>query len=262
VGIEKHAATVPVICSIFFLVTLCAGCAKQKLLPNSSMNSSESGKVHRTERRVVIGQTKKDLQEAIKNKEYSKALNITNDYLEENPDDAEAYATRGNIYYLQHRCNQAISDIDKASSMGSTSVTIAGIKALCLAENGKYEIALKSVNKRLKSRPDASLYNVRAYIYNKKGEYAKALKDCDRSIALDGSKPNPYKNKGLAYLGNSRYGEAIEQFSKAIKINPGYDLAYAGRGNAYLKMGKLEKAAIDFSKACEYGDFESCFKSK
>jgi tetratricopeptide (TPR) repeat protein len=79
---------------------------------------------------------------------------------------------------------------------------------------------------------------------------------------LNSSRPNFYKNRGLAFLGKGQYDRAIEQFNKSIAISPDYGYAYSGRGEALVMLGKNKSALADFKKACEYGDEDSCVKIK
>ena len=77
---------------------------------------------------------------------------------------------------------------------------------------------------------------------------------------MNTSKPNFYKNRGLAYYGKIQYEKAIEQFNKSISIDPEYQYAYADRGDTYLKLNNSANATLDFKKACELGHKESCIK--
>ena len=58
-------------------------------------------------------------------------------------------------------------------------------KIKSMISSGRFEDALAKINKLLKrfKRPD--LYNLRAIIYAKKGDFEKALTDLDRALDID-----------------------------------------------------------------------------
>lgn len=201
-----------------------------------------------------------DYNDALKNKDYDKALDILNDVLSNNPNRSDAYAGRGKIYFYKKQYNNAILDFNKASELGYNGTDHIVFKAEAFAELLEYDIAIETINGALSQKPDASLYNIKAYIYNKIGDYDKALENCNKSISLDISKPNPYKNRGLAYLGKNDYDKAIDNLNRAISIDPKYLQAYDVRGDVFLKKGDKDKAYINFRFACEKGLDTSCSK--
>jgi len=219
-------------------------------------------KFEHEQRNKKIDDLANELKLAIDKKDNDKAFEIINKIIEERPKDSGVYVWRGSIYSSIKKYNEAISDYNKAISLGNENAFVVVAKAeafICLKE---YDIAISLIDQSLTSKKDASLYNIRAYALNEKGEYDKALEDCNKSIALDSSRPNAYKNRGLSYLGKGQYEMAIEQFNMAIGIEPKYGYAYSGRAEAFLKLSKNESAESDFKKACEYGDNESCSKIK
>lgn len=204
----------------------------------------------------------KDYSMAIQNKDYEKAINLMNKLILDNPNSFGPYQGRGNAYFLLKKYNEAISDYNKAISLGCQEVEIYAWKSLSFAEIGEYDIALEVANQAIQDRSDANLYNARAYILNKKEKYDDALEDCNKAISLDNKRPNFYKNKGVAYFGKGQHDKAMEQFNKAISINPEYSYAYSERGKLFAKLNKNENAINDYKKACEYGDKDSCERIK
>lgn len=199
---------------------------------------------------------------AMKNKDFNKALEIANNAISQFPSQADAYYGRGNAYYSLKKYNEAIADYNKAISLGYKKVQVFIYKAQAFIELKEYDIAIEIINQALTTNNDSSLYNTRAYVLNTKGDYDKAIEDCNKSIALDTNKPNAYKNRGLAYSGKKEYEKAIEQFNKAISIDPTYMYAYDGRGDTYIKLANKDKAMADFKTACDKGLKISCDKMK
>jgi len=62
-----------------------------------------------------------------------------------------------------------------------------------------------------------------------------------------------YYNRGLAYYHKGDYDRAISDCNKALEINPRYAEAYMNRGAAYYLKGNIEKACGDARQACRLG---------
>jgi len=233
-------------------------------LMNSCMTSRGYYLTNRNDLEIKNENTKKtraDYDNAMKEMNYPKALDIVNDLISLFPSSSGTYYARGDVYLELGKYNEAISDFNKSISLGHKNLSVYVLKSQAFIELGEIDVAIEIINQALALHNDAKLYNARSYALIRKGDYEKALEDCNRALALDASKPNAYKNRGLAYYGKSEYDKAIEQFNKSIVTDSTYAYAYAGRGETYLKTGKLENATSDFKKACELGDKDSCKRS-
>lgn len=203
------------------------------------------------------------INEAIKQNDFSKALEISNTLIANNPNDVRAHMSRGNVYYLQGKFNDAIAEYNLIITQYPKHASAFSMKAVCFAEIGEFDIAVELANMSIDMiKNNEQFHNNRAAVFNKKGNFDKAIDDCNKAIALNSSRPNPYRQKGLAFYGKEQYDKSLAEFNKAIAIDITYDKAYLGRGETYLKTGKLKNATADFKKACELGNKESCQKIK
>lgn len=87
------------------------------------------------------------------------------------------------------------------------------------------------------------------------------LKDCnksifflDKSIKIDNSYRNSYKNRGGIKMAIKEYEAAIEDFNMAIKLNPKESSNYLGKATVFEKMGRLNEACKNLKKAAELGN--------
>ena len=94
------------------------------------------------------------------------------------------------------------------------------------------------------------LYNNRATIYEKAGNYADALSDYTYAIKIDSSDPKLYNNRGLLYDKIHKYNLALLDFTKAIELNPLADY-YNNRGMVYNNIGEYELALKDLNRAID-----------
>jgi len=95
----------------------------------------------------------------------------------------------------------------------------------------------------------AIAYNNRGNAYTAKGDFDKAIRDFDQSIALKPTYTKAFNNRGVAYLRKGEYQLAIEAFDDAIKLDPDYGAAFVNRAGAYLKKNDHQRAAHDYDEA-------------
>lgn len=94
-------------------------------------------------------------------------------------------------------------------------------------------------------------YKSRAKIYSIQNDFAAAIKDYDRFVALNPASPEGYTERGILYGKRKAYDQAIENFVKAIYLDPEYARAYNGRGSTYTFKKDYEKGLRDFNRAIE-----------
>ena len=149
-------------------------------------------------------------------KEYEQSIAKYNEAIALNPNDAEAYFNRGNVYQESSQYQLAINDYDRAIAIDSNHVK--------------------------------AYYN-RGNIYKNLKEYDRAIADYDRVITFDLSHAGAYSNRGDIYKEKEQYKLAIADYDKAIAINPNGIGAYLGLGAIYRKSGNIEKAITNYQKA-------------
>ena len=98
--------------------------------------------------------------------------------------------------------------------------------------------------------------------FNKKGEFAEAIKLYSKAIALKKDSAPLYFVRGRAYGQNKQHDLAVQDQDKAIVLKPDYAEAYNIRGVAHLALQQKEKAKADFKKGCSLGLKDACANLK
>ena len=83
-----------------------------------------------------------------------------------------------------------------------------------------------------------------------KKDYANAIADADRAIALDPKLARAYNLRGSALRAAGDPRKAVDAFTRAIEIEPSLD-NYFQRAATYQVIGEHQLAIADFSKALE-----------
>lgn len=202
-----------------------------------------------------------------------KALDDYNRLLKEQPDCADAYEKRAQLYYEQGQYNLADKDYQKIISIDPGSVMgYMGIGRDANAEK-RYEDAIKQFDYVTKLASDySSGYSFRAESYIGLKQYYKAIDDIIRALSIDGNnkafflmqqiadsayttlvsrlkveklkEPNnnawPY-NLGIVNEYTEKHQEAITFYKEAMKNEASPIVAYR-IANCYEKIGNYDQA--------------------
>lgn len=147
--------------------------------------------------------------------EYAAAIELFDEAIALEPDNAVYYTERGRAYYFSGALKTALAD---------------------------YETALAL-------EPSATAYNARGVVYDDQGDRAAAMADYEAAIALDPTFPYPFFNLALAHLAQGAPEEALANFDAALVADPNYVGAYQERGKLYDTMGEYTRAIEDFDAA-------------
>jgi tetratricopeptide (TPR) repeat protein len=128
---------------------------------------------------------------------------------------------------------------------------------------GEFAKAVTDCTKAIGMKPAyflAAAYNNRAWAYCGLGKYADALPDADTAIRLDPTMSYAYNNRGWALCGLGRYNEALDDLDKAIDLKPNEFLSfsYLNRGWANYGLTEYDDALDDYEDSCEMGNQLGC----
>jgi tetratricopeptide (TPR) repeat protein/predicted regulator of Ras-like GTPase activity (Roadblock/LC7/MglB family) len=127
-------------------------------------------------------------------------------------------------------------------------------------KKGDYESAIKHCKAALKLiekkgvKEEAAVYETLGHVYHRKGEFAKAKQNYQKSLDLMTKLNNTtgiaagYKNLGMILLENREYSEALKQYNRSLKLyeelrdSSGIQLCLNDIANLYFQMGEFDKA--------------------
>jgi tetratricopeptide (TPR) repeat protein len=89
----------------------------------------------------------------------------------------------------------------------------------------------------------------RSFVYDRKGEYDKAISDCNEAIRLKPDDAYAFSGRGFAYASKGEYDKAISDCNEAIRLKPDDAYAFDNRGIAYANKGEYDKAISDYDEA-------------
>jgi lipoprotein NlpI len=136
--------------------------------------------------------------------------------INKNPDDANAYYRRGQVY----------------------------------ASKGAYSLAISDFSDSLRLNPkDVEALNNRCWARTVIGDVQPALKDCNEALRLRPNFVDALDSRGLVNLKSGMAKNAIADFDAALKINPRLTSSLYGRGLAKQRNGSASEGELDISNA-------------
>ena len=177
--------------------------------------------------------------------------------VEAQPQDANAYFDRGNVYRSKGDYDRAIEAFNTATDLNPDFAGAYNHRGVVYLDKGDYDCAIADFTTAIDLNPDfvdEAYYN-RGLAYHKKGEIDKALKDYTKAIDLNPDfVDEAYYNRGLAYHKKGEIDKALKDYTKAIDLNPKFvDEVYYNRGRIWLYLREWEKAKSDLMSAKEKG---------
>ncbi|HTY45948.1 MAG TPA: tetratricopeptide repeat protein [Patescibacteria group bacterium] len=123
-------------------------------------------------------------------------------------------------------------------------------RGVAYGDQGNFAQAISDYTRAIAISPDyAEAYYNRANAYDKQGNLSQAIADYTRAIAISPAYAAAYNNRANVYNKQGNFAQAIADCIRAIEINPDYAEAYYNRGLAYDKQGDLPQAVADYAKA-------------
>jgi tetratricopeptide (TPR) repeat protein len=204
--------------------------------------------------------------------------------IEKEPDNAELYYRRAQIYFNEKYLDRAQDDISQASAMAKDNPLYYFTKGRILYAMNRTAEAAKMYESAITLKPDydeaqmklAELYCIvkehrksidllnlviarskrtDAYFFrgmNQKeaGDTAKAIASFQLAYELDASNYDAAMQLGLLYAAKKNK-IALDYFAAAIKLNPKSSEAYFGRAYYYQLSGNFQKALSDYKKVID-----------
>ena len=103
-----------------------------------------------------------------------------------------------------------------------------------------------------------ALYDVKALLYQLKGDRDRAVQDWTDAIRLDPKQVGPYLSLGTMYANQGDHVKAIAEFTKAIRLEPRCAAPMSYAATAIGRRGDVDRAIADLTEAIrldpKYGD--------
>lgn len=134
--------------------------------------------------------------------------------------------------------DQALAENTTLISQGDTLMYLYKDKAAALADLGRYDDALATVNAGLvQFRNSTGMWNNKGYILFRMGRYNEAVDAYNQAVTIDPAYEKGWINKGDALVKAGRAGEAIKAYNTALSLDPESSSAQEGLSRAQKEAG-------------------------
>ncbi|CCH55545.1 TPR repeat-containing protein [Fibrisoma limi BUZ 3] len=198
----------------------------------------------------------------MKDGKFREAVQVLNQAIEADADNAEAFNTRGVAYFELKDYTNAAQDYDKAIQLQPNSYRPYYNRALLKVAQNNLSSALKDYSDAIRLLPDTSkqagsdVYLNRGQLFAAQGQIQPALTDFTQAITL-----NPENAQALYNRGNLRYQQkdltgATADFEQAVKADSKFGKAFYALGLAQILQNRRDEGCLSLkqAQALGYGD--------
>lgn len=172
-------------------------------------------------------------------------LDILNEQLEKDPDNAGLLFERAGIYYKSKLLDKGLTDIQKAISIDSTKSDFYLLESDFYYATNKITEARTAIEKAIQLNPQNKEANTKmGELQYYLGDYAQAFKYLDAALKIDPYDARVYFTKGMCFKELGDTDLAISTFRTTIEQDPDYFHAYMQLGNIFAAQDN--PIAIDY----------------
>jgi tetratricopeptide (TPR) repeat protein len=165
--------------------------------------------------------------------------------IEADPDDADAWVERADLYRLEQRFTEMRNDAERALALDSRHPRALGLRGMGKAVAGENDLALADFDRALAIKPDIALiWGLRGNVLLKEGKCPEAIESFDRAIAIEPIAAAYFDRAACRYeAGEIR--RALDDYDEALRLNPDLLPARLERGHVRQQLGDVRGALED-----------------
>ncbi len=182
---------------------------------------------------------------------WQNGITYWNNIVAQNPEHYHGHHKRGDIHATtEETYRQSMIDLNNATRIMPEDPDVWNSRAYIHLRIGDYIHAEEDLKKALSLNPRfAMAYFHLAHVHKGYSRFDEALKNYDLSIEHNPNFAPAYVNRGGILYGKKNYRAALGDYSKAIALDANNVEAYQNRGNTYYVLGDANNALKDYDKA-------------
>jgi tetratricopeptide (TPR) repeat protein len=190
----------------------------------------------------------------IEHNEYDRAFDDYSNSIKWNPNKAEVFTGRANLYCMKGQFDKAFEDYEKAIALNDNNADAYFNRAGAYSVMQQYDKAIIDYNKALTLNPNLiQARQNRSYVYVNNGEYEKGIAELTTLIMDEPYNANNYFYRSFAYFKIGKLALALEDNTTSIQLNPNNSAAYMNRSFISQSLGKINDAINEANKAASMG---------
>lgn len=180
---------------------------------------------------------------------YVQALEVVDQMLDDEPENAEAYYRRAELLLMQQKTNNALSSIRKALEIEEEEPVYHALYAEALLQKGQNLEAMRAAKEALKrGGKSVELYEMMARAALNSNYFNEALQYSDSALALAPNNPYNYFFKGKALAARRDTLAAESELLKSLDMGASQEAIYEALVDMYMNAGNFQKARFYMEK--------------
>jgi tetratricopeptide (TPR) repeat protein len=192
--------------------------------------------------------------------EYKIAIDMLNQAITLDGQNAAAYRARGSAWSLLDDYPQALADFDRAKELDPKDpITFNSLGSAYLRQND-FDKAIEAYKEAIRLNPEySSAYFNLGAVYNLLSQYDEALSNFSQAIRFAKERYQAYLERGAIYMRQGRFQEAVGDFSMAIKYQRNNARSYNDRAIAYMQLKEYWRAVYDLETAIDIDPYTAAY---
>ena len=164
--------------------------------------------------------------------------------------DATAHLARARAHFAATRFEEAAAAARAGLAIDSTNADLHNVLASSHAAQGRYALAIESLETTVRLQPDYAMGFVNlGGIYTKLGQYDRADTYLQRAVQLNPDNSPVRRRLGELYLSTGRYAEATRELLEALRLFPNDATLYYYLGQSLAAEDRQDDALEAFQRA-------------
>ncbi|MFZ5831219.1 MAG: tetratricopeptide repeat protein [Planctomycetota bacterium] len=195
-------------------------------------------------------------------KDYDAAIAEIDKVLADKPDSATMLLLRAGVHQDKGDSAKAIADVEQVLKSDAANVNAVRLKAAILAEEEKYDEAIKFLKEARQKVPDQAELSLQlAFLYSAANQPQQAIDTFTELLEDDPTQWAALRGRGDTLLNIGKHKEAIADYEQAITLRPDdsgilNNLAWVLATSPYDELRDGKRAVALATKACEETDFK------
>lgn len=177
------------------------------------------------------------------------AQSLCEELLESEPARLDALMLLGSLAGLNNDFEKAATAFGKAAQLGPANAAAHRSKGVALAELGRWEAALASIEQAIAIQPEfAEAYFSRGDVYRALGRWQEALDSYRGAVSRRPEFVEAWCNCGNVFREMEQWEDALQAYDRALAISPDNAMVLSNRGVVQGELGRFAEALASYER--------------
>ena len=166
------------------------------------------------------------------------------------PPSTAEHLEEARAHFQATRFDEAAAIAREGLALDSTAVDLHNVLASTYAAQGRYALAIASLERAVALEPDYAMGLVNlGGVYTKLGQYEQAATHLQRAVQIDSDNSPVRRRLGELYLATARYPDATRELLEALRLFPNDATLYYYLGQSLAGEGRAGDAIEAYQRA-------------